>query len=245
MPIKEELAEYGFNTYEHNNKKFNELKDQFIEMSQLKSNFDIEKFTVKKEGNFIAHNFHFLMRQYSLALSELRRMTIEKEEKERMILENQELLKNGEKKILVYERDGQQEKYIDLYIKQLINRIDMLDLGIVNKAMMVKNFEACRLKLIKLNGGTYPTNEEYQAENPKYWKWFLSKKAINQRKQAKTGVHEGVWENIDYLEEPALINKAYQVSMLNETGGLPLGLMEKKIVKRRMFGYKKRKAISE
>ena len=47
-------------------KQFNELKEQFIEMGQLKSNFDIEKFTVKKEGGFIAHNFHFLMRQYLL-----------------------------------------------------------------------------------------------------------------------------------------------------------------------------------
>ena len=43
-----------------------ELQDQFIEMGQLKSDFDVEKFTVRKEGNFLAHNFHFLMRQYSI-----------------------------------------------------------------------------------------------------------------------------------------------------------------------------------
>ena len=62
-----------------------ELQQHFIEMGQLKSDFDIEKFTVRKEGNFLAHNFHFLMRQYSLTLTELRRMLLDREEQRRYI----------------------------------------------------------------------------------------------------------------------------------------------------------------
>ena len=38
------------------NKKYETLRKQFREMAVLKSDFDIEKFTVKREGNFIAHN---------------------------------------------------------------------------------------------------------------------------------------------------------------------------------------------
>lgn len=219
MTIKKTLENLGITTFEYTNKKFQELKEQFLEMSQLKSNFDIEKFTVKKEGNFIAHNFHFLMRQYSLTLGELRRMLIEKEEKQRKIDECNELIEKGEKKILVYTREGKIEKYIDLYRDQLLNQLDLQEIGIADKAMRIIGFETCRLKLIELNGGKSPTNEQYQKEEPQYWKWFLEKKALYQLTQAKTGISEGIWENINYLEEKSLINPEFQVKML-ENGQL-------------------------
>jgi hypothetical protein len=209
MTIKEELEKYGFNSLKHTNERFMELKEQFMEMGQLKSDFDIEKFTVRREGDFIAHNFHFLMRQYSLALSELRRMLIDKEEHTRRIDEAQKLLDKKwkrTKKIIVYEIDGKKERYIDLYIRDLVNRVDMLDIQIVNKAMMVRGFEACRLKLIEMNGGKAPTNEQYQAEMPEYWRWFLTHKAKQQATERITGISQGVWENIRYIEEDEVIN---------------------------------------
>lgn len=243
MTLKKHLKEFGFNTFKHADEKFNELKEQFIEMAQLKSDFDIEKFTVKKEGNFIAHNFHMLMRQYSLALSELKRMLIEKEEIERKIKECKAMLKNGESKLLVYEGNGKKEKYADLYIKQLINQLDLLEINIVNKAMMVRGFEACRVKLIELNGNKEITNEQYQKEQPEYWKWFLQKRAVEQNKQAKTGISEGVWMNIGYLEEPALLNDNYQVKMLDDNGFLNLITAEKDIAKRKVLGYENGKPL--
>ena len=69
-----------------------ELQEQFIEMGQLKSDFDVEKFTVKKEGNFLCHNFHFLMRQYSLTVTEMRRMLLEREEKRRTAVKYQKMM---------------------------------------------------------------------------------------------------------------------------------------------------------
>lgn len=216
MKNKELLEKYGIFTFEYVNDEFNKLKEQFIEMAQLKSDFDIEKFTVKREGNFIAHNFHFLMRQYSLTLGELRRMLIEKEEKERKIIELKALIKKGEKKLLVYIGNGIQEKYVDLYKKQLINELDILDIDITNKAMRIIKFEQCRKKLIELNGGDI-TNEQYQKEEPLYWKWFLSRKALWQRSQTLTGIHEGVWENFHYLEEKSLINPEFQIEMSKKT----------------------------
>ena len=63
-------------------------------MGQLKSDFDVEKFTVRKEGNFLAHNFHFLMRQYSITLTELRRMILNREEMSRYVKKFQKLLGN-------------------------------------------------------------------------------------------------------------------------------------------------------
>jgi len=221
MKIKELLGKYGINTFEHINDEFNKLKDEFIEMAQLKSNFDIEKFTVKREGNFIAHNFHFLMRQYSLTLGEVRRMLIEKEEYERKIVELDDAFNNGEKKRFVYTRDGKIEKYTDLYLKQCLNELDLLDINIANKAMRIIKFEQCRKKLIELNDGEI-TNEQYQKEAPEYWRWFLGRKALWQRAQAQSGIQEGIWENIHYLEEKALINENFQIKMYKKNGNLDL-----------------------
>ena len=234
--IKEELEKLGFFTFKHTDDRFNELKEQFMEMSQLKSDFDIEKFTVKKEGNFIAHNFHFLMRQYSLTLSELRRMLIEKEEIERKIIEVKD---KGKQKILVYTNDGQKEKYADLYCKELINQLDMTELNITNKAMMAKSFEVCRLKLIELNGGKVPNNEDYQKEEPEYLKWVLHSIALRQTLQAKTGITEGTWTSIDMLEEPALINPQFEVKMRDEKGLLNLDEAFNNVINRRKIGYMK------
>ena len=187
--------------------KFNELKDQFIEMGQLKSEFDIEKFTIKKEGNFIAHNFHFLMRQYHLALYEARRMLLDKEEKTRKLKEHQN---HEEERIWIYTEKGLEEKYTDIEVRRLENEIDLLDVTMTNKICMVDYFEKCRIKLIELNGGRAPTNEQYQAEDPEYWKWFLLKKALNQNKARSSGVDQGIWDAIDMFEEVPVLNEKYQ-----------------------------------
>lgn len=243
MTIKEELEKAGFHTFEHANEKFNELKEQFIEMAQLKSDFDIEKFTVKKEGNFLAHNFHFLMRQYSLTLQEARRLLIKKEELERKIEEYNEKLNNGEEKVIIYTRDSKQEKYTDLYIKELINQLDGTEIKIVNKAMSLRMFEIMRKKLIELNGGV-PTNEQYQAEEPEYWKWFLQKKAIAQMSERKTGIHEGVWENVHYLEEKPILNPKFQVDM-REDGRLNLEKAIENILERKQLNKPSNKMLED
>ena len=211
MEQKEYLEKHGIPSIEYPEKKYNELKEQFLEMAQLKSDFDMEKFTVKKEGHFIAHNFHFLMRQYSLALSELRRMNIDKREKLRII----ESLKSKDVSIITLNGET---KYVDLEIERLKNEIDMLDLNLTNKLIMCDRFEKLREKLIELNGGTAPTNKEYQAEEPAYWKWYLQRKALWQHQERVSGISEGVWENIEHLEQPAVINKKFQIMMTDKKG---------------------------
>jgi hypothetical protein len=224
MNVKEYLEKNGLNIFKHVDKKFNELKDQFIEMSQLKSDFDIEKFTIRKEGNFIAHMFHFLMRQYSLTLSELRRMLIEKKEFERKILEYN---KKGMEKIIVYNGHGKEEKFADLYVEHLINQLDLLEINIANKSMSIRYFELMRLKIIEMNDGEVPTNEQYQKEEPEYWKWFLTMRAKEQLAERQTGIKEGVWLNVGHLEQPAMLNDEFYVPMLDEKGSLNLDYKKK------------------
>lgn len=228
MGIKKELEKIGFYTFEHVNEKINELKEKhFIEMAPTKSYFDIEKFTVMSQGDFPAHQYHFLIRQFYLTLFETRRMLIEKEENERIIIEMNEKIINNEKKIIIYD-NGKKEKYIDLYIKELINRLDLLEIDIANKMMRLTYFERVRLKLIELNNGITFTNEDYQNEEPEYWKWFLTMKAKEQLSQRQTGITEGIWMNIRYLEEPSVLNPEFQVKMLNEQGNLNLNYKKEK-----------------
>jgi len=193
--------------------KFNELKNQFIEMGQLKSNFDIEKFTIKKEGNFIAHNFHFLMRQYHLALYEAKRMLLDKEEKLKKLKDYESREERGETTIFVFTEKGKEEKYIDIEIKRIMNEIDLLEITMTNKICMVDYFEKCRIKLIEINGGKAPTNKQYQTEEPAYWKWFLQKKSLNQFKARETGIEQGIWDTIDMVEETPVINENYKISV--------------------------------
>jgi hypothetical protein len=190
------------NSYKYANDKFNELKDTFLEMSVIKSEFDIEKLSIKRQGNFIAHNYHFLIRQYSLAMSELRRVILDKEEKMRKLDELKELQNKGEKK--------KGKKYIDIEIKRLENRIDMDEMGIVNKAYSCEHYEKCRQKLIELNGGKEPTNEQYQKEEPDYVKWYLEREMYYDVVYRTQGIRVGTLNNIDLLEEQPLINKDFK-----------------------------------
>ena len=51
-----------------------EAHDDMLEMAQLKSDFDADKFTRAKEGPFIAHQFHFVMRRIQMCIAKLGRI---------------------------------------------------------------------------------------------------------------------------------------------------------------------------
>ena len=196
-----------------------ELQDQFIEMGQLKSDFDVEKFTVRKEGNFLAHNFHFLMRQYSITLTELRRMILNREEMSRYVKKFQKLLDEGvETTWVVVPGEGRDEKWVDIELARWWNEMKGMEVTMTNKIAMVRKFEEVRQKLIEMNGGKPPTNKEYQEETPKYWKWQMEKLALWQIKAHATGISRGTWENIDLMERQALIDPEFQVKVLNDDG---------------------------
>lgn len=176
------------------------------EMAQLKSDFDCDQLTRGTKGPFLAHQFHFVMRQYSLALYELRRMLIDKERHQRTIERLQ----------------GSDDPDADLDILEQQNAVDLLELSIINKRSICRNCEQIRQELIARNGGKAPTNAEYQAEEPAYWKWFLQRQAVLEHKERATGIRSGTWLNIEHLEQPALLDESHQVPMLSDNGLLDL-----------------------
>ena len=191
--------------HEEYNQIFEELKEQFKEMGRLKSDFDIEKFTVKSKGeNLPAHQFHMLMRQYRLAVGETKRMYIEKERLQRKL---DKLMTN------------KPEDY-DLDAMDLQRQIDDLDIDLVNKKGMIDGFEVCRQQLIKQNGGKPYTDKQYQAEEPKFWEQKMKRQVLAQLRERNTGIKEGTSEAIEWLESPTLIPSSQnQVLLYDETGG--------------------------
>lgn len=206
MSLTEHLKKFNIPSDE----ALNDVLKDALEMGQLKSDFDTEKFTIMSKGPFIAHQFHMLMRQYVLAQSEMRRMLLEKEELERNIkIEKDSCTSNS---YLEQTERGLVRKHRDIEIKKMQNQLDLLEVTLVNKISMCSYFEQCRKKLLELNNGPI-TNEQYQSEEPGYVQWMLASKAKNQRLQALTGVQEGLWEVIDQVQETPLLNESYQVPM--------------------------------
>ena len=187
-------------TYEEAKAQWEKLLPEFLEMGQLKSDFDMEKFTIAREGPFIAHCFHMLMRQYVFALSESMRMNIDIERKRRKIARLKEEQASGEKDDL------------DLDILQTENELNLQRVTAQNKIQMCYYFEKLRERLIELNGEPF-TNEQYQEEVPRYWKWVLSQKALDSINAKRTGIDGGILENLHFLERPATINKDFEVSI--------------------------------
>jgi len=212
--LKEKLEIPSF-LYEDNT--LDEARESMIEMARIKSDFDIEKFTVRKEGNFIAHNFHFLMRQYSLTMGETKRILIDREEKVRRIKDFEKMIADEKTKFKTIVENTEKIKYPDLEIKRLKNEIELIELNLIDKFARLDRYEIIRKKLIEENGGPI-TDEQYQKEEPAYWKWFLEKRALWQNKERVTGVKEGVWMNMDLLESAAVIKPEFVVPILNDNG---------------------------
>ena len=191
--------------HEEYTKLFEELKEQFKEMGRLKSDFDIEKFTVKSKGEGLpAHQFHMLMRQYRLAIGETKRMYIEKERLQRKLNR------------LV---ESEPEDY-DLDVMDLQRQIDDIEIDLVNKKGMIDGFEVCRQALIKLNNGKSYTDKQYQDEEPKFWEQKMKKQVLAQIRERTTGIKEGTTEAIDWLEQPTLLKSSpNRVKLYDKTGG--------------------------
>lgn len=177
---------------------YREISKDALEMANLKTRFDIDRFTVSTVGPFPAHQFHMLMRQYSLTLLELRRLYTDREKLSRRC-----------KFWVLNDPDPEDAKagvFPDLELRSLGIQIDSLQLSIKNKEYICQCYEEIRRKLMESNDGKGYTNEQYQAEEPEYWKWYFQNLVNHYQLQASTGVPEGVWKNLGHMQSPPVID---------------------------------------
>jgi len=178
------------------NKKLKELKEVFMEMSPVKSEFDILNFTLAKEGPFIAHQYHFIIKQYSVAYSELKRLFLDKLEEER----NLEKLKNKFKK----------EENDDINVFRSQMKIENLEFEIQWQKYKIDRYEFIRKKLEKENWWKI-TYAQYNAEEPWYWEWNLNNQARQELLQRQTWLSKWVVNAFDMASRENNILPDYKI----------------------------------
>lgn len=186
-------------------KLYESLHDEIRSMAQLKSDFDIQQFTLNSQGPFPCHAYHFLMRQYSLAVLELRRLNNDRRKMQ---------LKIADVKANMLSTNVKDAIFPETELEDAMIQIDQLELSIWNKKAMCKQFELCRAKLVEQHGGKPFTNMEYQKEEPAYWQWYFTSMFEDQWRQRQTGISEGLWKNLRLAGSQPLLNNEFQIEVL-------------------------------
>jgi len=186
-------------------KLIDKLRPVFKEMWRKKSDFDILKFTLDKEWPFIAHQYHFVMCQYKYSLSELKRFYLEKERLERLI-------KIYKTKEWTFIDNEWKEQFYDLQVEELIRQLDDTEYEIVDKKARCERYEYIRLEMEKLNWWPI-TDEQYQQEEPEYWKWNLTNQARQELIQKNTWISKWV---VNALDMSSIENKLLPDYRIND-----------------------------
>ena len=168
------------NSLQEVSNKWQELKSDFLEMSRIKSDFDILKFTLDKEWPFIAHQWHFIAKQYMICLSEIKKEYIEIERQKRKIVRLDEWKKQD----------------FDLDILDSENIIDWSEYRLRDLIARAKRYEQIRQFLIKKNWWPI-TDAQYQKEEPDYWEWNLANQAKQELISRQIGLSKWVINAID------------------------------------------------
>jgi len=207
------------------------LMPEFREMGQIKTNFDSEKFTAGKEGRFIACQFHMLMRQYRLYMQQTIEWMIEYEElkRKREFIKKEFAFRRGEGEYstsagaMKLELRGME--HLDLEDLRCQNQMQGREIDIWGRLQVMQHFEKLRIEIIRQNDGKVPTNEEFQAEQPEYYHWFLQSDIFKEILERNTGIRCGTTESaLQSARKPILPGSSMQTPPFFAENGSPLPL---------------------
>ncbi len=175
------------------------IKDQFKEFAQRKSDFQIEKFVACSDSTIPSHQYRHVLTQIRVALTELKRRIIDRERQSR--------IKNK----------ATEQKYddYDLDIAAAETEIESLTYDIDAKLIEVNKYAEILEHLENVHGKPF-TNEEYQADEPEYWKRRFARQIHDSVVDRETGCGQG---NLVAMRE-ACCETIFPSSM-NRIGVLP------------------------
>ncbi|MEA3281680.1 MAG: hypothetical protein U9Q68_03835 [Euryarchaeota archaeon] len=146
------------------------IQDRFREFAQRTSNFQIEKFVACSDSQIPSHQYRHVLVQMRVALTELRRRLTERERAER------KQARAIEHKPIDY----------DLDVAEAITEIEHLGYGIDAKLIEINKYAEIMTQLEKEHGKPF-TNEEYQADEPEYWRRRLAQQLHDAVVDRQTG----------------------------------------------------------
>lgn len=144
------MNEITITNYEDHHEK---LRNTFAEFAQRKSNFQIEKFVACSDGMIPSHQYRHVLAQLRVALTELKRRVVDRERRDRK--RNRAL-------------EQRYEDY-DLDVAEAETEIESLTYDIDSKLIEINQYAQILEHLEKEHGKPF-TNEEYQADEPEYWR---------------------------------------------------------------------------
>ena len=150
------------------------LRGQFQEFAQRKSDFQIEKFIACSDSTIPTHMYRHTLAQMRVALTELKRRIIDRERQTRA-------------------RDRAQEQAPDdwdLDVAAAETEIESLTYDIDSKLIEVNQYAQILEHLEKEHGKPF-TNEEYQADEPEYWRRRFARQLYDSIIDRQTGCGQG------------------------------------------------------
>ena len=150
------------------------LSEQFSEFKQRKSDFQIEKFIACSDSTIPSHQYRHVLTQMRVALTELKRRIIDRE-----------------RQIRTRDRANEQkyEDY-DLDIASAETEIESLTYDIDAKLIEVNKYAEILEHLEKEHGKPF-TNEEYQEDEPEYWRRRFARQLHDSVMDRETGCGQG------------------------------------------------------
>ena len=174
------------------------LREQFAEFAQRKSNFQVEKFVACSDSTIPSHIYRHTLTQMRVALTELKRRIIDRERQDRK--RNRAI-------------EQKYEDY-DLDVASAETEMESLTYDIDSKLIEVNQYAAILEHVEKEHGKPF-TNDEFQADEPEYWRRRFARQMYDSLVDRQTGVGQG---NLIALREacyePILPGSPNQLDML-------------------------------
>lgn len=195
------MNEITINNHEDYRKR---LSDQFDEFAQRKSDFQIEKFIACSDSTIPSHQHRHVLTQMRVALTELKRRIIERARQSRI------------------KKKANERKYddYDLDIASAETEIESLTYDIDSKLIEVNKYAEILDHLEKEHGKPF-TNEEYQADEPEYWRRRFARQIHDSVIDRETGCGQG---NLVAMREACY--EPILPSSVNMIDVLPMDLMK-------------------
>ncbi len=180
------------------------LSEQFSEFKQRKSDFQIEKFIACSDSTIPSHQYRHVLTQMRVALTELKRRIIDRE-----------------RQIRTRDRANEQkyEDY-DLDIASAETEIESLTYDIDAKLIEVNKYAEILEHLEKEHGKPF-TNEEYQEDEPEYWRRRFARQLHDSVMDRETGCGQG---NLVAMREACC--ETILPSSVNVIDVLPMNIIE-------------------
>ena len=161
-------------TIENHDNCHEKMKGQFREFAQRKSDFQIEKFIACSDSTIPSHQYRHVLAQMRVALTELKRRIIDRERQIRTLDRARE----------------QAPEDWDLDVAAAETEIESLTYDIDSKLIEVNQYAAILEHLEEEHGKTF-TNEEYQADEPEYWRRRFARQLYDSIIDRQTGCGQG------------------------------------------------------